>query len=395
MSGYLIVLLLGAFVGQVMSQVICGNKACIKEAFCAPNNTCTCKNPPFVRGDGYFGCYRQNTVDAEVRNDPTLTTFNEETVNFPYPCRYMITHVKQELKSGGSVIGNCELKVYGFNARAKGKLYSRGYQLAVKLTYNSNTPSPISLSTTTYGEAGSTTTERNNFYNCDGPFTPVVPVATTPTIVLTAPPSVKVLQYFEPTTQQNIFQIDSCGLRVTFVPYNLTSTINSPFLPGISVGINCAHHPIWLSNNTVMGLAPVSQGGKLIAAIQAEYPGLSPADAMLQRAFTRNVIQNQPGASSQCSNVGSLLGACNATELDALYANVDWIFDKYPPFVRCLSGTTTDANNLLDLFIAFINLFCNQACVYTPVHNILGTCVPSNTTELTPLLAKVNATCGF
>ncbi|KAK3745261.1 hypothetical protein RRG08_055497, partial [Elysia crispata] len=86
-----------------------GKRQCIQAASCI-NNKCVCQSP-FVWGDGTFACYRQNAVAAELKNDPKLTSFNNETLPFPYPCRYLVTHVRQELKDNDkNVIGNCEFK---------------------------------------------------------------------------------------------------------------------------------------------------------------------------------------------------------------------------------------------------------------------------------------------
>ncbi|KAK3739128.1 hypothetical protein RRG08_045357 [Elysia crispata] len=59
---------------------------------------------------------------CEIKNDPKLTTFDRDSERFPFPCRYLASHVRPQLKDRhGNVIGYCEAKVYGMNAKNKGK----------------------------------------------------------------------------------------------------------------------------------------------------------------------------------------------------------------------------------------------------------------------------------
>ncbi|KAK3792809.1 hypothetical protein RRG08_055501, partial [Elysia crispata] len=87
MNIQLIICFLALMVCLALGQPRCeGKRQCIQAASCM-NNECVCQSP-FVWGDGTFACYRQNAVAAELKNDPQLTSFNNETLPFPYPCRY-------------------------------------------------------------------------------------------------------------------------------------------------------------------------------------------------------------------------------------------------------------------------------------------------------------------
>ncbi|XP_059160645.1 uncharacterized protein LOC131944146 [Physella acuta] len=380
MSGYLILILLCAVLRQTAAQALCRNHYCISDATCVNNNTCRCNNPPFSRGDGRFACYRQNTVDAEVRNDPTLTTFNQETVNFPYPCRYLLSHVKQEFKLYGTVVGYCEFQVHAFNARDFGKFYAEGFEVAVKVTYNG----VYGFSSTTWGDTSGVTTKENfNSYAPNGPFNDPYSGASRN---VPASGGVLIKTFYNTVNQQYVFQADQCGFKLTFTPYDKVARIRSPRIPGISLAINCAHHPQWLSNWQVMGLAPTSQGGKLIAAIQAMYPTLNPSNAMLQRAFTRGVVQNQPGASQKCVSLGTSLNSCSNTSLTNLYNSAGWIFTT-PTFVRCLSANDPSSDAVLQLFQLLSDFFCNGTCVKAQVQTLIGSCSPNPPANLISLLA--------
>ncbi|XP_059160653.1 uncharacterized protein LOC131944152 [Physella acuta] len=360
----------------------CGGYACVPVAQCV-NNTCTCPNPPYDRGDGRFGCYRPNTVSAEVRNDPTLTTFNGETVNFPYPCRYLLTHFRQDLKNGQTVIGYCEFQIHLFNDRDLGKFYVKGFEAAIKIHYNYGLDKGFSF--ITWGVSPNIQTNDANSYSPDGPY----PLPENPgPVVLTAPNNVKIMRYTD--AQGLVVKVDACGTKLTFVPYNKNLRINSPLVPGVSLVVDCGFEPQWRSNDQVMALAPPSGGGQLISGVQASYPGLSRADAMLHRAFTRNVTQNQPDASIKCLAVPHSLGSCSPTQLATVYSKASWLFSKYPPLIRCISAGSTTCSYILKLFQLVVDYVCNDAVVCADVTSIVGNCAGSTPPpELTSLLDLV------
>ncbi|XP_059160648.1 uncharacterized protein LOC131944148 [Physella acuta] len=203
-----------------------------------------------------------------------------------------------------------------------------------------------------------------------------------------APSGVKVKRYLSSSvTQEYIFQVNDCGFKLTFIPYDTVLRINSPRTPGISLNIDNDFNPVWMSGSQVLALAPVSAGGQLVSEIQDMYPYLCPANAMLHRAFTRSVLQNHPGASMRCGAVSSSLSSCNQTELDTLYDLSSYIFGDYTQFTRCISGSDPASDNVLHLFQLHANFFCDQMCVKAQIQAIVGTCpAPPEYTNVLNLL---------
>ncbi|KAK3744248.1 hypothetical protein RRG08_020508, partial [Elysia crispata] len=215
----------------------CGpsGRQCIKGRSECVGDNCECINPPYVWGDPYFMCYRKGEVAAECRNDPSLTTFNNETTNFPFPCRYLMTHIKQELKGRRrKVLGECEIKVHAFNKRGLGKVFTHGVDVAVKIKY-SGTGTVIQRSVRKYGTASDGV---NNFVvsSPDGPWTP-------PVMILYQDPPNKIELKCEENSDNNqlVLEFAACGIRITLVPYDIEDRIDQAQIPGLSVAVNCAH----------------------------------------------------------------------------------------------------------------------------------------------------------
>ncbi|RUS71883.1 hypothetical protein EGW08_020357 [Elysia chlorotica] len=98
----------------VSSSSVCGStgRACVAGRSSCVGGLCRCNGPDYVWGDPHFMCYTPKQVAAEVKNDPILTNFNGESSQFPFPCRYLLAHVSQNLQDGNNtVIGRCEVQV--------------------------------------------------------------------------------------------------------------------------------------------------------------------------------------------------------------------------------------------------------------------------------------------
>ncbi|RUS71884.1 hypothetical protein EGW08_020358, partial [Elysia chlorotica] len=222
---------------SALAQPACeGKRQCIDTAACV-SGKCVCQ-APYVWGDGTFACYRQNAVAAELKNDPKLTNFNNETVPFPYPCRYLVTHVRQELKDNDkNVIGNCEFKVHAFNAKAKGKFFTHGFDVAVKITYDEGTV--VKMSSRNYGTAD------NGVYSfmkkgTMGEYLPDGPWGDDDIDYKDAQNGIRVELKENSYNNQLVYDFRRCGVTITFVPYDLTSRREQKSIPGLSVAINCA-----------------------------------------------------------------------------------------------------------------------------------------------------------
>ncbi|GFN83585.1 hypothetical protein PoB_001009100 [Plakobranchus ocellatus] len=274
-----------------------------------------------------------DTVAAELKNDPTLTNFNNETVSFPYPCRFLVTHVRQELKDRDrNVIGHCEFKINYDDGRMV-KLSSRNYGVAMDGSYRFERQGTV-------GE-----------YLPDGPWDD-------DEIAYRDNDNGIRVQIFENSANnQLVYQFRRCGLRVTFVPYDLINRRQQMSVPGLSVAINCAMHPQWYGYETVMGLSPVMDGGVLFQDLRLH--GLDDEQSMVVRAFTRGYIQNQPyDDQGMCEMATWAFSNCSPNELKNAIDNCYWML-RQPRFVRCFDPTRS-AMNILQLLSSCVNLWCDH-----------------------------------
>ncbi|KAK3788829.1 hypothetical protein RRG08_067362, partial [Elysia crispata] len=132
--------------GSFANRVTCGStgRTCIQQEATCTNGACVCKEI-HEEAKGDFRCYQDKSMVCELKSDPSLRTFSGEVENFPFPCRYMVTHVRTDLKNKfGDLIGTCESKVFGFNGKADGKYIVLGFDVQIKIMYTNPAKSVIS-----------------------------------------------------------------------------------------------------------------------------------------------------------------------------------------------------------------------------------------------------------
>lgn len=359
MSGLLKVFILCICIGQVYcGEEVCHPHYCISgQAECHGNSTCVCNNPPYSWGKGNFACYQHNRVAAEVKNDPELTTFNNESVKFQTPCRYLLTSVKLELKKrGGDRLGFCYFNVHAFHKRINGKIVVDGVEIA--MNFDLGYHNVKTLSVITYGQNGHVTEGgtddefvENGHYGDD--------LTSGPVIYSDPGHSFNVKRYFDEHNRQYVFEVENCGFRTTFVPFDVHEGIRSPFIPGISIAINCAFHPLWQLTDTVMALPPHKNDIPTITSI-AHHLHLTREQAAVYRAFTADVPQNHPGSCSICSEVADVLHKCDSSELTTAFDRCYWILDS-PRFIKCISPDypNTSSNEHLTFFATCVDHYCD------------------------------------
>ncbi|CAL1529278.1 unnamed protein product [Lymnaea stagnalis] len=374
MSGLLSLVILSVCFGHVAATFsVCKPRSCISGKATCLNKKCVCL-VPHVWGDGTFMCYKQNQVATEVKNDPRLTTFNNESTNFPYPCRYLLTAVKQELKNLLNIkTGTCTIQVHAFNKRHNGKIIVYGYEVALKfeaLLFSK------SLSIITYGTHGKVTEGgTDNSYVTSGTYGNHLKSSAV-AIFSDLIRNIYVKRYHLPLNNQYVVEVDACGFRATFVPYDTTLGLAQPNIPGLSVAINCAHHPQWLLKEKVMGLAPADAGGLTFAGLKTSYPGLDTVQAMLQRAITSGTLQSQPDASPKCSALKTAVDTCDKMELVKAYKLCTPILET-SHLVKCISNnnpSTSNSDAVLGVFITCVNHFCNGGGQCQLFKSVYGNC---------------------
>ncbi|GFS13028.1 hypothetical protein ElyMa_003127000 [Elysia marginata] len=275
-----------------MGSPTCGNsgRTCIDSEATCVGNKCVCKKQlGLTRGKGDFRCYPQNVHKCEIKSDPSLITFNGETSNFPFPCRYLATHVSTFMKDkAGNHIGLCETKIYGFNRRVKGKWYVYGFDATVRLDYDTVPPKSDFISSfrhygvsssykNTVGKSG-VSGQWDSFTSGNGG----VPY-------LDHVNGVKILFTWDNVNNRFVYTVEGCGIQVTHVPFDTHELLKQKQVPGLSISVHKDNEPMWLSMDKVMCLAPKKSGGHLFKDIKEAT--LNIERSLLLRAFRSSTAQ--------------------------------------------------------------------------------------------------------
>ncbi|XP_055900883.1 uncharacterized protein LOC106059749 [Biomphalaria glabrata] len=387
MSRSMVFLVLSALITYVTAQSQpCSGKYCIEGQAQCINDSCVCNNPPYTHGDGYFNCYRKSQIAAEILNDPVLNTFGNESDSLTVPCRILVVNTKLELKryvGKPTNIGFCYVQVHSFQSRSRGKFYVSGYEVAIKLEYSYGTVKNVS--SIVFGPQGGV--QENG---TDNAFLPDGPYANDNVDYNDTANNVRITRYYDSNNDQYVFEADACGIRATLVPYDTVSGLDRVRVPGVSVAINCIHHPKYFDIANSVGIIPKSSGGYTLQDIQSFYPGTTVEQALSVFAFTRNTTQTQPYVSTECPLVKSSLLSCDSTNLPVAVNKCDFIF-KSPKFVDCISGAGSSTSVPLQLYRACVDNYCGASNQCATIQGIVGTCTVNTGPQLTTLLAEACA----
>ncbi|GFR77457.1 hypothetical protein ElyMa_003968700 [Elysia marginata] len=347
-----IILFLALFAVSFAQNNVCdsrGRSCIVGKAECI-GGKCVCQAPN-TWGDGAFNCYKPNEVAAQVLNDPVLTNFNNESLEFPFPCRYLTTHFINDMMVGGNKIGTCEFMIYSFNAKKRGKFFLHGYDVATALRYDSG--EVVKMSSRHYGVAKYGVYHFKNRailgeFNQDGPWRD--------DRIRYADEANKVYVFGgrDVPNNQHIYSAEQCGLRVTFVPYDIKDRRAQPSMPGISISVNTNYNTRWLSRDEVVALPPgVSFADKQINQLSIE-------QSMFVRAFKTPFVQNQPMKDKgKCDATKKAFHKCTRPEVRKAMTNCYWILNQ-PRFMYCFDKSRS-ARNILRLFSTCIKVFCGSA----------------------------------
>ncbi|KAK3738978.1 hypothetical protein RRG08_015179 [Elysia crispata] len=248
-------------------------------------------------------------------------------------------------------------QISAFNAKAKGKFFTHGFDVAVCINYDDGRV--VKLSSRNYGTADNGVYRFVREGTMDE-FLPDGPWGDDRIYYRDRQNGIRVEITENNYNNQLVYDFRRCGVTVTFVPYDLTARRDQKSIPGLSVAINCAMHPQWLSPNKVMGLSPVMGGGSYFRDLRM--PGMNDEQSMVVRAFTRGFAQNQPyDDDGRCEATSSTFATCSPSERRMAIDNCYWIM-KQPRFVRCFDRSRS-AKNVLKLFASCVDMWCdNGSC---------------------------------
>ncbi|RUS84118.1 hypothetical protein EGW08_008092 [Elysia chlorotica] len=354
MKGLLLAVSLAVLIDISVAVEVCGSKGrgCIEGQALCVDGKCVCQ-PPNTWGDGAFGCYAPNTVAAQVSSDPKLQNFNNESINFPYPCRYLATHLLTELRNQDNLqVGTCEIMIHSFNAKYRGKFFLHGFDVALNIRYTSG--GTVKLSSRHYGIAKSGVYTFKN-QGTVGEFYQNGPWGNDDIDYNDYINNVHVTVSKDESNNQLLYQAERCGLRISFVPYDVQDRRAQLSIPGLSIAINTDNHPKWMSKGEVMALAPKDQNGDLFA--DTVITGFSVEESVFIRAFENEYVQNMPlDDKGKCYATHKAFMKCTRPELRQAIKNCFWMMKK-SRFIFCMDKSQS-SRKILKLFATCMKVWC-------------------------------------
>ncbi|GFO34012.1 hypothetical protein PoB_006051700 [Plakobranchus ocellatus] len=187
------------------------------------------------------------TQFCEIKNDPSLQTYSNEADQFPFPCRYLASHVRTDLISMyGNTIGVCEARVYAFNSKSKGKFYVSGFDVGITfITYN-----PPNATRFSYRRFV-TTANHVNTASRNGHIGQAVPFIHdgTQNITFQTSDGIGLTSSYQNTNNRFVFKALGCGITVSLVPYDSVLRLIQPQIPGLTVAIEEPHSELTFSEH--------------------------------------------------------------------------------------------------------------------------------------------------
>ncbi|GFO43701.1 hypothetical protein PoB_007020600 [Plakobranchus ocellatus] len=298
---------------------------------------------------------RASTYACEIKNDPTVMTFFRQREQFPYPCRYLATYLTTHLKNqSGKTIGVCEVLVYGFNSKDRGKLYVSGFDVALFIEYT-----PGGLREFSYRQVA---TAKNNVntaasYGKIGTADPFVPDGTDDMTYSDTTKGVYIQRGWDNVNNRFFFTVVGCGVTVSLVPYDSGLRGSQKQVPGLSISA--------LGDNFVGFIFTVCYGPPSWSHEQIPgvvVPPLTNTSSLLLSEFLSGEIQNQPDDNDgQCLEAAKILQRCKSYRRKLAMHHCDWMFSR-THFIKCYDKTT-GSKDLMKLFKMCVNSWCsNQPC---------------------------------
>ncbi|GFN86581.1 hypothetical protein PoB_001308700 [Plakobranchus ocellatus] len=405
---------------QFATRPICPdtNRTCVAgEAVCT-GGRCNCLND-FPHGKGNFRCYPEATLSCEIKNDPSLQTFSGEGEAFPFPCRYLASHVQTILLNKlGQPIGTCEARIYAFNSKSKGKIYVSGFDIGITYTF---TGSPNSVP---YSFRQFATTDNSLNYESSAGFIgqalPFKPDGTDSVDFHNYGTGVHQAVSYEIANNRYRFQVTSracsdwpgnfshisnqfvltlkvtslthplcsasqgnfsnipiqlvltgqapaCGIDIGFVPFDRALRLGQHQIPGLAIAISELNVPTFLSPNDVMCLPKVDNGGELFKDIKR--PSLSIEESLVLRAFKSAQPQNQVHSDNgECTAISNTLNDCQQNRQNQGIRKCHWIL-RNAKFMKCYDNTP-GAQRLLALYRSCVASWCNNRACTQAITNI-------------------------
>ncbi|KAK6975667.1 hypothetical protein BgiMline_022043 [Biomphalaria glabrata] len=363
------------------SGVSCGEHRCLKDQAECVDQKCVCFSG---HGNGNFACYNSSNdeVYAEIKNDPIIVTFAHERVAAHMPCRALFTHLHSYFQGtdGTQHIGSCEIKVFTFAFKIRGKFYLQGFDLLMSIIlWETWQKKDISIRIEGSAKDGTFTFLESGKDNVDvasdwGPPEKVNAFGQ------------KIRTYYDGDNNLAIIDVARCGLRIQFRPTDVDHGKDQTQIPGLSVALVQNNVAQWLSRNIVLALPPFHIGPTL-GEISNQF-NVAPSEAILARFLEGAADQNFPGAPSQCGHLITTASDCMVRESRKEALELCSSLLMLPKFVRCFTNKTLEheTDSVLELFGACLNALCHRItpeCLLVQDRITSSHCVDDTVPELT------------
>jgi len=171
--------------------------------------------------------------------------------------------------------------------------------------------------------------------------------------------------YYDTKNNVAILEQKNCGLRMDLRPFDVAKGRYQTQPNGIGTAINCAHHTELLDADDVIvsGPADNEHNGHTWAQMYTSTL-LTAEEFWLQHALTSDVVQNQPGASSECVELKQSALVCDSEEkVKAAMDQCKWLLNVQP-FIKCVDRTENG-----HVILGLVRRCFDQACGTLPCHD--------------------------
>ncbi|XP_005111518.2 uncharacterized protein LOC101861012 [Aplysia californica] len=327
-----------------------GKRYCLAGEASCYDDRCIC-HPDFV-GRGDFFCHSPYDKYAMIFNDPSAITFGGERFPISTPCRYLVTHAVTKFRSPDGYYdtkGYCEIKVFSYNARARGKFFVSGVDIFVNVVSPDGEKKPLSVRIVGDGSDRiyvfrvwtKLSVEAGDWQATDLPYRWLHGVE---------------LEADLPNNRICFF-VGPCGFRMAFRPGDVTLGKDQTQVPGLALAFNKNHAPQWKSLDQVILLPPSG----VTADKVAKGLGLSTHNALLYRSLTGDAHQSFPYAPPSCADVVYTAWKCtDKMRRSEAFAKCSFILTS-TNFVHCWSAGEKDPHSferVLKLFGECLAAFC-------------------------------------
>lgn len=317
------------------------------------NDECVCKaKKKYSQGDPDFYCFKPNKRYGEIRNDPTIRTFDEHHYDMAVPCRFLLLHTQSMLKKKKDVVGSCECIVHGWNKKFKGKIYPAGYDIACDIQHNNGERKSATVRVEGVAQDGTFNFQEwgADGYYPDGPWTG------NPAQILWSGVAKMKTEYKE---KNNFAEVDvkECGVQVALRPYDYVQGSSSCQQNGVSFAVNCASDPVFLDEERMVVSA---FGHGYVPFPDHIIPGLSAMESFFYRALTSEVVQNQPDGAEECQTIQPVIKQCNTLQKRVRGLKRCFWMLKEPRFIKCVDPTSNNANAIMRLVRRCFEALCAE-----------------------------------